>query len=356
MHSKRIGLILSMAVLCLIPQTVRAALVPAINILKLTEGATLIVAGEVMTVNEEENGSFELEGQVRSARRMLGTLRVARVIKGKADTEISFTFFVPNDFESLGYASVQANQFGMFFFRETASGLVFVSSYHPSILARREGCSTKGSDIERVVGEIDCILTSPIATNRDILSVIQYFRTVPASNAIPPLRAAAQKLTSPFNVLASYMLLHHNDISMLPLLEKSLQQSSKLFVRLEDGSAEFNLSVALTYIKDQAAIPALCRLIKSSDAQTRRDAAGALRHIGTEAIIAPLSQALYDDDWEVRCMAVMGLAGVAGDDDDDDQSWYPSLETFKEDEQRYLDHWREWVKKKGFALKIPEKL
>lgn len=354
MSGKRIVLILLMAVVCLTPQTARATLIPAISISKLTAEASLIVVGEVTSVYEVENGAFEFEGQLRKARRMLGVLRVDRVIKGNADTEVSFTFFMPDEF--LGYASVQADQFGMFFFRETAEGVVFVSAYHPLILAAREGCATRGRDLERVVAEIDCIIKSPVATNRDLLIAIQYFRTVPAANAIPPLKAAARELASPLNVLASYILLHHNDVSMLPLLEKSLQKSSKLFVQAEGGSWEFNLSAALTYIKDEAAIPALGRLIRSSDAQTRRDAAGALRGIGTEAIIAPLSKALYDDDWEVRWMAVMGLASVAGADEEDDQSWYPSHQAFKENEQRYLDHWREWVKEKGFELKITDRL
>src|SRR5262249_44564179 len=155
----------------------------------------------------------------------------------------------------------------------------------------------------------------------------------------------ARDLPSPLNVVAAYVLLHHNDVSMLPLVEKSLEKSSKLFVQVEGGSSEFNLSAALTYIKDAAAIPSMCRLIKATDAQTRRDAAGALRQIGTEAIITPLSQALYDDDWEVRWIAVMGLASVVGPDEDD-ESWYPSHDAFKQNEQLYLEHWREWVKKK----------
>jgi hypothetical protein len=355
MRGKRIVSIALMAVACLAQQTVRAMPVPAISISKLTDGATLIAVGEVTSVSEEENATFELEGQVRRARRMLGSLRVDKIIKGNADKEVSFRFFIPEEF--LGYANVQASQFGMFFLRETPEGLVFVSPFYPSILALREGCTAKGRDLERVVAEIDCILKSPAATNRDLLTTIQYFRTVPPANAIPPLRAAARKLRSPFNVLASYILVQHNDVSMLPLLEESLQKSSKLLVQDEDGSSEFNLSVALTYIKDEGAIPALSRLIVSSDVQTRRDAAGALRHIGTEAIIAPLSPALYDDDWEVRWMAVMGLAGITGDDDEeDDQSWYPSHQAFKENEQHYLDHWREWVKKKGFELKKKDKL
>jgi HEAT repeats len=354
MRCKQTVLIFLLALVSLSPQTARATLIPAISISRLTEQASLIVVGEVTSTYEEENGAFEFEGGLRKASRMLGVLRVDRVIKGKADGEVSFRFFIPDEF--LGYASVQPNQFGTFFFQGTAEDLVFVSAYHPSILAARGGCETRGRDLLRVVAEIDCVLKSPVSTNRELLTAIQYLRTVPAVHAIPPLKAASQGLASPLALLASYILLHHNDISMLPLLEKSLQKSSKLFVEVEGGGTEFNISAALTYIKDEAALPVLSRLMGSSDPQTRRDAAGALRLIGTQAIIGPLSKALHDDDWDVRWMAVIGLASVAGEDEEDDQSWYPSQQAYKDNEQRYLDHWRQWVKQKGIELQMTDKL
>jgi HEAT repeat protein len=243
----------------------------------------------------------------------------------------------------------------MFFFRGPAEALTFVSPYYPSILAAREGCARRGAALERVVAEINCILKSPVTTRRDLVTAIEYFRTVPAANAIPALKAAAPDLRSPVNVLAASILLQHNDLSMLSLVETSLQESSKLLVQSEGSSWEFVLSSALIHIKDPAAIPAMSRLLSSADEQTRRDAAGALRNIGTEAVIAPLSQALYDEDWEVRWIAVMGIAGVAGPDEDD-ESWYPSHPEFKNNEQRYLDHWRKWVKKKVTELKIKDRL
>src|SRR4030095_1591844 len=123
----------------------------------------------------------------------------------------------------------------------------------------------------------------------ELVTAIQYLRTVPAVNAIPALKAASPTLPSPLDVLAGYILLHHNDLSLLPLVEKSLLESSKLAVQAEGSGWEFVLSGALTYIKDPAGITPLSRLVSSTDAQTRRDAAGALRNIGTEAVIAPLS-------------------------------------------------------------------
>ena len=132
--------------------------------------------------------------------------------------------------------TVKVNDFGMFFLRDKGERLESVSAYYPSILAARDGCRSRGGAIERVVAEIECILKSPITTRRDLVTAIQYLRTVPAVNAIPALKAASPTLPSPIDVLAGYILLHHNDLSLLPLVEKSLQESSKLAVQAEGSS------------------------------------------------------------------------------------------------------------------------
>jgi hypothetical protein len=52
-----------------------------------------------------------------------------------------------------------------------------------------------------------------------------------------------------------------------------------------------------------------------------------------------LATALDDDDVEVRYTAVMGLAETTGQ-----KGWGPSMPAFVEDEQRYLQYWRDWIK------------
>jgi hypothetical protein len=123
MRGKQTVLILLLSVVCLLPQSARATIAPSIDISKLTEEAGLIVVGEVISVQEEENGSFEIGGELRKAVRMLAVLRVTRVIKGKAGKEVAVRFYKTDDF--LGYASVQADQFGMFFLRGAAEALTF---------------------------------------------------------------------------------------------------------------------------------------------------------------------------------------------------------------------------------------
>jgi len=159
------------------------------------------------------------------------------------------------------------------------------------------------------------------------------------SNSV--LRHAADKLFSPLNVLAASALISHNDISVLPLFEEAARRSSILEVKDNNYSLSLNLGVALEEVRDQAAIPSLTRLMEASDAGTRRGAAQALRNIGTEAAIKPLAKGLYDVDWEVRWLSVMGLAGI-----EQKTSWYPAYDNFKQNEQLYLDHWRAWVRQR----------
>lgn len=73
--------------------------------------------------------------------------------------------------------------------------------------------------------------------------------------------------------------------------------------------------------------------------ETRRAAAAALRHTGSNAAVDALSSALQDSDREVRYHAVLGLATITGLDE-----WGPSLELFDREEERYLTHWRAWAK------------
>ena len=90
----------------------------------------------------------------------------------------------------------------------------------------------------------------------------------------------------------------------------------------------------------------LARFLDSADVIVRRSAAQALRAIASKTAIEPLVKALEDDDWEVRWVAVMGLAGIVGPNKNG-QSWYPAYDGFKNDELKYLQHWREWAQKRA---------
>jgi len=310
-----------------------------LDVPSLTREAGLIVVGQATSVREEERGNYEIRGQMMPARRMVVELRVDRVMKGEAGATVAFRFFSTDQF--VGYKEVVASQFGMFFLRPASESILLASPYYPSIVAAQEVCATEGDDLARVTAELACVLHSTAMTIRGRAEAISALATVKTAKADSALKRAAQELPEPLSLLAASVMLSRNDISMLPLLEETLQHSSKLVVQDVGYSTQWNAALALEGIKDKAAIPALARLLESQEVETRRGAAQALRHIGTEAALEPLSKALYDGDWEVRWKAVMGLAGIVGAD-----SWYPAYDSFKQDEQRYLNHWREWAQQR----------
>jgi len=91
----------------------------------------------------------------------------------------------------------------------------------------------------------------------------------------------------------------------------------------------------------QTSVPELVRLLGRGGTETRRSAPGALAEIGDKSSIPALTVASYDDDRLVRYYAVSGLANITEEND-----WGPSLPLYEENEQRFLGHWREWVKKR----------
>ena len=105
----------------------KTTLVPGLDVPALTRDASLIVVGQVISIQEEERGRYEIRGIVMSARRMKAFFRVDRVLKGEAGAELSFSFFLTDQFA--GYAGVAADQSGLFFLRPAPEGLVFASPW-----------------------------------------------------------------------------------------------------------------------------------------------------------------------------------------------------------------------------------
>jgi hypothetical protein len=325
------------------PETSLAVPVPGLDVAALTRDAHVIVVGQVISIREEERGNYQIRGNLITARRMRGLFHVNRVLKGKAGTELSFRFFLTDQF--VGYEGITLNQFGTLFLRSTTEGYVFASPYHPFIIAARGNCVTSGNDLARVIAELACVLRSSKAATRDQAQAIAALDSVKTPNASTVLRSATRKLPAPLNLYAATALLNRNDVSALPLVERAMQNSSILLVKDEGYYMEGHLGWALRDITNKAAIPALTRLLASTDVETRRGAASGLHNIGTMTAIKPLAKALRDSDWEVRWLAVMGLAKIAGPDKNGN-SWYPAYDEFKQNEQRYVDHWQEWVRKK----------
>jgi len=312
-----------------------AEIIPALILEDLTRDADLIVVGEAMAVWEEERTTLDINGQRISASRMVAQLRVSRVIKGQFDhSSLSYKFFLPESGPK--YKEVVTRQFGLFFLRaEQQRGYIVLHPYYPFVVASPDAPEVKGSYFDRVVAQVAHVLTSPGTTINQRRQAIDVLGEVKTGAATTALRKAADESDITLRMEAIAFLLRRNDISALSTAEGILLSS----VQNVDDYVLKNLAFALEGISDPQAIPSLARLLEADDVQTRRSAAAGLRHTSVEDAIKPLSRALEDSDREVRYNAVLGLAEITKQGE-----WGPSIPKYIEDEQRYLTHWREWVK------------
>lgn len=153
------------------------------------------------------------------------------------------------------------------------------------------------------------------------------------------LQEAVKRQPAPLNILAAAFLANRNDLTGLPLLEVELMKSSEW----KSGGVRSNIGTMLEGIENPHAIPVLVKLMKSPDKGTRRGAVHALRNMKSKEAIEALIGGLYDEEWQVRWISTLGLAEIVGHGKGE-KSWGPSHDAFKNDEQLYLEHWREWAK------------
>jgi hypothetical protein len=144
-------------------------LAPLMDVSALIRDSNLIVVGEVTDVWEDGQENYQFNGISESGRLMRARLRIYRALKGDAVGELSFAFLRSNLADS-GLVGVDEGEFGMFFFRDSDDGPIFTSHFYPKIIAGQKECVTVGEPVDRVVGELACVIQSPTSSVFDRLS------------------------------------------------------------------------------------------------------------------------------------------------------------------------------------------
>ena len=328
-------LLVLMAVLLLVPTTARAIPIPALDLKQLTSSADVIAVGQVTSVSDVGPATIKLGDRTFSARQMVVGLQVVRLLKGTASSNLTFRFTVPDTL--LGYGSVGPTQFGMFFLRQPSSQVFEVANpYYPFLVASPDAPATKGEALDQVIAELVFVAASPVADVNDRVRVISILEKIDTPVVKKTLIRVATEQTGAASVHAVAALLRQNETSVMGLAERNLigpQQHT-------DPNIRRTLAFAIRDgVMNAEAVPALTRLLKADDVETRRSAAAALRHVGTEDVIEPLGLGLQDADHEVRYQAVLGLAAVTGQPE-----WAPSVDLFASNERRFVTYWKDWLK------------
>ncbi|PYR78440.1 MAG: hypothetical protein DMF86_05845 [Acidobacteria bacterium] len=179
------------------------------------------------------------------------------------------------------------------------------------------------------------MVESPAVTAGDKRAALYELSTIKEKSTTRLLRRALADSDESVRLTAAALLLAANDIAGLNIAEDALRRDTP---EASDAILH-NLRYALSEgVKTEAAVPAISRIFKSRDVDTRRAAASALRHIGSDAARPELARALNDADFEVRYYAVIGLAEITGD-----KTWRPSVDEFRHSEARYVEYWKRKV-------------
>jgi hypothetical protein len=314
-----------------------AAVIP-VNVLDLSElvaRADLVVVGTVTQLNDSGRSFIDLNGVRIEARQMDGTILVDRVVKGLLDTRVlRLKFIEPQTF--VGYRSVGLASYRLIVLRRDGDRYTFASPYYPSFPAVPGIVRGQTSPLDDVVATIAAVIGSPGATRDQKREAIWALSDIRRPSRTLALRSALDDQDPTIRYAAMAGLIAGNDLTTLPAVELALSGSGPGL----PSEALHNFRVAIgSGVVDEAAVPALGRLLRSSDVETRRAAARGLGNIKAEAAIKALAPALDDQDFEVRLQAVRSLASITNQD-----SWMTSDEGFRADEARFMKFWKAHVR------------
>jgi len=310
--------------------------VPPLDLPSLCDRADAIIVGQVLGRQEGGKAVIQTRGGPVNARAMAAVLGIQKLVKGQVHgMSISVRFWLPD--LPIGYKGLGGGQFGVFFLRQTREGNEVLDPYHPFVVAVPGAPRTVGDYLDQVTAELAYAATSPAApqsTRQAAIRALDGLRTPASSSA---LKRAATDTSEAVRTMAIAALLRRNDITFIAaavatLIHPGPETDSNLLVGL--GSA-------LSYVKDPRAAQVVARLLHAANPSARRWATEALRNIGGEEVIGPLTEALEDTDDEVVWSAIMGLAEITGDLDHGPGA----QEEFKgKEKENYVNYWRNWAR------------
>jgi len=114
-------------VLIAIATTAAAVPVPLIRLSDLIEQSDVIVTGTVTAVYDDGPALIDRFGATMTGRMKLADISIDAVVKGTVGGNVRVRFTAPDEF--IGYESVGANSFRMFFFRKNGDEYVPASPY-----------------------------------------------------------------------------------------------------------------------------------------------------------------------------------------------------------------------------------
>ncbi len=318
----------------LISSIAGTAPVPAFNLAALVKNADVVAIGRVVALRDAGLVSIQGANGGIPSRRFLGTLEVEQLVKGPSDSFfLSVSYLEPE--LPIGYGSVELGTYRAYFLKRRGDTYEFVSPHYPSVPAEPGVRLTTTDFLDRVIESVGSVLTSTSALPEAKEEAARVLAGVQRPVAVAQLRAALKDSDERVSFAAVEALLSTGDPAALDVAVAALEAQTLPPELLH------NLAARVFQTRwSSTDIPALGRLIRVGDTNTKRAAAAAVRTIRSLAAITVLVGALDDEDAEVQYSAVMGLAETVGP-----LAGAPSMPTFLEDRQHYVDTWKKRAQK-----------
>jgi HEAT repeat protein len=312
-----------------IATSVRAELVPPIDIKDLVSNADMIVIGTIATFEDLGSAPNGNRSGDSPARLVTGEIIVRQVLKGRTDSD-RIKFLSPVRGRSIDAGWFAANTEAVLFLKRNGQETKFASPIYPMVRTSSSVRVEKTDPLEAVVEAISSVLVTPGISSPIKLQAIYQLRGLPMPSAVAGLRAALKESDRTVRIAAIGALLSDGDLDVLPLAEKVLMGP--------DGGTTgeiANIRGSLRTVRNPAAIPTLARLIRAEDVETRRAVAEVLGKTRSKEALQPLRRALDDADFEVRLNAVRALSQIL-----DSNPLSISEQGFRNAESRLLDQWK----------------
>jgi len=307
---------------------------------KSTREADVVLVGTVTEVQDGGTTTIEINGHPVEVLTKIAMVTADRYIKGDAGVVVSVEYYVTKDVEIESVSLARGNA-GLLFLKALANQRYAVADLRYSMIPASRVAPARGgndSESDRILAEVFQYAASPETPPEDrktaMLMVNSALRSADVRSAWNRVRSLVRS-SSPVRLEAAAILLEHNDLTGLDMIADAMTQQT---LNPSDNTVRWLGTALSDGVTDKAAIPALTRLLQSPSPEIREGASNALRHTEAQEALAPLEPiALEDSEPMVRYNAVIGLALITGLTE-----YGPSVRVFQADEQKYLEHWRQW--------------
>jgi hypothetical protein len=226
----------------------------------------------------------------------------------------------------------------MLFLKKSGDIFVPANPYFPAFPAMRtapSGLQGQGA-VQQVIVELGAVIASPGASAADKVEILAHSYAIPNDNedyTANLLEGVRNTADSDVRSRIQGRLLSRNEISQLPNVCDALLQGN-----LTAHEKELLLDGIRHKLTNPGASTQLARLLQSPDPEVKGIAAIALWHTASSSSVPVLVKLLDDENRDVRCFAMRGLADASGQ-----PQWGPGPAACEEDEAKYGQQWHEWA-------------